>query len=167
MKDTHPAILPVANVEGFEDVRGQQPGLSFYLDRLRTRSPYAFLKRTHGFWDRLVDLLEILPDYPWVTPKKGLRKHRGIDRLLRRLPPRELADPPWDEARERIRNFTLSDEMIEELASRSAFKTFWRGGFFEDLIRDIESPWCSLREHVAIHTGIPRTAETWYNSWNT
>jgi hypothetical protein len=132
--------LPVVAVEGFEDVRVQQPGLSFYIDRIRARSPYAFVKRTHGFWERLVDLLEMLPDYQWMTPKGRFRQNRTIDRLLRRLPARRLTDIPWDEARECIRYFTLSDEMIEQLESRSRFKNFWRGGFFEDLIRDIRSP---------------------------
>jgi hypothetical protein len=135
-----PETLPVGTIEGFEDVRVQQPGLSFYIDRVRDRSPYAFVKRTHGFWDRLVDLLELLPDYPWVTPKKGFRRIGAIDRLLRRSAGRNPIDVPWDEARECVRDFKLSDEMIEELESRKRFKNFWRGGFFEDLIRDIQSP---------------------------
>jgi len=136
----HAETLPLATVEGFEDVRVLQPGIQFYLDRVQRRAPFAFLKRTHGFWDRVVDLMEVLPDYPWISSKQGLRRHRALDRLLRRIAPQRIEDPALDEARERLRDISLSETMIEELTSRSSFKSFWRGHFIHDLIGDIQSP---------------------------
>lgn len=140
MSDPQAERIPIANVEGFEDVRVLQPGVAFYLDRVRRNAPFAFLKRTHGFWDRVVDLMEILPDYPWIGTRRGLRRHHALERLLRRIAPRRIEDPPRDVARLRLRDCRLSMQMIDELSSRSSFKTFWEGRFIHDLIDDISSP---------------------------
>jgi hypothetical protein len=39
-----------------------QPGLGFYLERLERRDGFAFVKRTHGFWDALVFISKSAPE---------------------------------------------------------------------------------------------------------
>jgi hypothetical protein len=47
-----PPSSPIVFVEGFPDVPVLQPGLKFYLDLIERREGFAFVKRTHGFWER-------------------------------------------------------------------------------------------------------------------
>src|SRR5262245_25318729 len=57
-----PTDCPRFHLEGLPDVPVVQPGLPFYLDLLDRRVGFAFVKRTHGFWDGLVFLCESAPE---------------------------------------------------------------------------------------------------------
>jgi hypothetical protein len=56
-----PEQCPILHLDGFPDVPVLQPGLPFYIDLLARRQGFAFVKRTHGFWDALVFLSESVP----------------------------------------------------------------------------------------------------------
>jgi hypothetical protein len=65
-----PPSSPIVFLEGFPDVPVLQPGLRFYLDLIERREGFAFVKRTHGFWDGLVCLSDCVPEI-------GARVNRG------------------------------------------------------------------------------------------
>ncbi len=56
-----PDSCPTVHLEGFRDIFVLQPGLPFYLDLLDRKRGFAFVKRTHGFWDGLVFLTDSVP----------------------------------------------------------------------------------------------------------
>src|SRR3989304_10081968 len=46
-------------LEGFDDIEVLQPGIQYYIELIKSCHYFAFVKRTHGFWDLLVDLMDV------------------------------------------------------------------------------------------------------------
>jgi hypothetical protein len=111
-----PPCCPIFHLEGFADVPVLQPGLSFYLDLMRRRKGFAFVKRTHGFWDGLVFLSE-------SVPAVGDRVARGES-----------------VASSEVR-LALSDAgVVDELEERSGYVNHFRDQFYTELIEDLQAP---------------------------
>ena len=46
------------NLRYFKYLNVVHPGVDYYLNRIRRRASFTFVKPTHGVWDRLVDPTE-------------------------------------------------------------------------------------------------------------
>jgi hypothetical protein len=115
---------PVFQLEGFPDVPVLQPGLQFYLDLLRQRQGFAFVKRTHGFWDGLVFLCDSVPEL-------GDRVARG-KKVTAKMVARALND-------------AAVLDLVEErckvgIPGGSNFVNHFRGHFYTELVEDLQNP---------------------------
>lgn len=123
----------VLKLEGFDDVTVIQPGIHFYVDLIRRREYFTFLKRTHGFWDVLIDLYEVCPEVIEALRSPSRQPARGVGGLIRRLLSR-MSPAPMDH------DWELPDEVIEKLESLRSYKNFWRGRFANEVVRDLQTP---------------------------
>lgn len=96
-----------------------RPGFEHYLALAREGREFAFLRRTHGFWDRLVDASDLVPEV------------RAAVTAAR------MGGPAVDE-----RVFDgLSAEQKHELQKRNWVKGFWESeGYAAELIHDLQHP---------------------------
>ena len=117
----HP--FPAVELEGFDDVVVVRPGIDWYVERLRDERPFAFVKRTHGIWDYLVDLAEVHP------PFRAL-----VDEALRR------DDPAFPAPGDVERVLALDEDTIARLEMRKPYKGFWEGGFARDIVVETRNP---------------------------
>jgi hypothetical protein len=115
--------FPVAHLEGYADLPVVRPGLAWYAARLREGRPFAFLKRTHGFWDRCVDVCDASPAFRAFVEANVGRK--------------DDARPGAEEIEAALR---ITPDMAAALEKLRIFKHFWEGGFFADLVRDLRNP---------------------------
>lgn len=111
-----PDPCPVFHLEGFADVPVLQPGLSFYLDLVRNDRGFAFVKRTHGFWDGLVFLCDVVPE------------------LQARVTRGETIDAAF------IRQLFSDDNLVKAVEARSGFKNHFDDHFYSELVEDLQSP---------------------------
>jgi hypothetical protein len=111
-----PRSCPIFHLEGFADVPVLKPGLSFYLDLLDRSRGFAFVKRTHGFWDGLVFLGEEDPE---------------IAETMARGEPVEAA---------RVRASLSDRERVEILERRSGYIAHFRDQFYSELVEDLQAP---------------------------
>jgi hypothetical protein len=111
-----PRACPVFHLEGFSDVTVLQPGLRFYLRLLDRGEGFAFVKRTHGFWDGLVYLREAVPE---------------IDARVGRVEP---------VTSEMVRTALSNAECVEHLEQRSRFAEHFRDHFWTELVEDLQHP---------------------------
>jgi hypothetical protein len=107
-------ILPQHN-----DVFVVQPGLDYYLDRLARLDYFAFVKRSHCYWDLLIDLCNVDPLFA--------RMVRDVNRGV--APPNTAANY--------IRRLRLSPQQLQSLEDKRPYKHFWEGGFFQDITADL------------------------------
>lgn len=101
-----------------------RPAFSWYVDRIREVRPYALVKRTHGFWDLLADLFVRRPD---------------LEATLQEI----ANNAESSEAPSRFRaalDASLDDATIEALEAQRKYKTFWRTGFPQDLVEQLQRP---------------------------
>ena len=111
-----PRACPILHLENFSDVTALQPGLHFYLDLLDRNESFAFVKRTHGFWDGLVYLREAVPE---------------ID-----------ARVVWGEpvTSEMVRDALSNVELVEGLERKSRYDEHYRDHFWTELVEDLQNP---------------------------
>lgn len=111
-----PPSAPIGFLEGFPDVPVLQPGLKFYLDLIERREGFAFVKRTHGFWDGLVFLSDCAPEI-------GARVDRG-------------------EAVEAARVRAALDDVniVESTERRSYYYNHFRDHYYTELVEDLQRP---------------------------
>ncbi len=101
------------------DVFVIQPGLEFYISQLESQHRFAFVKRSHGFWDRLVDLLTVDLGY------------KGFVEEVVRSPSRQGNAIPY------LTSLRLSPAQIQSLEARSPYKHLWSTGLFRQHIADL------------------------------
>lgn len=96
----------------------ERPGFDHYLDLILAGHEFSFARRSHGFWDRLADLTEVVP-----TARRAVRATRttsvGVDESL---------------------VMHLTPEERRELETRNYIKGFWEEEYVSDLIRDLQHP---------------------------
>jgi hypothetical protein len=93
-----------------------QPGFPFYLDLLARGEGFAFVKRTHGFWDGLVYLREAVPE---IDARVG-RGEPVTSKMVR---------------------VALSDaNVVEALEQRSRYDEHYRDHFWTELVEDLQNP---------------------------
>jgi hypothetical protein len=111
-----PPSSPIGFLEGFPEVPVLQPGLRFYLDLIERQEGFAFVKRTHGFWDGLVYLSDCAPEI-------GARVNR-----------REAVEAAWVRA-------ALNDvNIVESTERRSFYFNHFRDHFYTELVEDLQRP---------------------------
>jgi hypothetical protein len=101
-----------------------QPGLSFYLDLFDRKEGFAFVKRTHGFWDGLVFLTDSIPEI-----SNRVRRGRRVTAAMIRA---ALRDP-------------AVVRLIEErcqigVVGGANFVNHFRDGFYTELVEDLQAP---------------------------
>lgn len=135
-------------LEGFDDVVVLRLPMQRYLDMLEAGEPFAFVKRTHGFWDRLADLPEVLPDLDAVMDDAAARWGQPVT---------DASDPRAQLAQLLVER-RLPDEAIQALEARRTFRGIWETGAMADLIAALQSPHASHRylESVAFR-GYPNS----------
>jgi hypothetical protein len=111
-----PPSSPIGFLEGFLDVPVLQPGLRFYLDLIERREGFAFVKRTHGFWDGLVFLSDCAPEI-------GARVNRG-----------EAVEAA------RVRAALNDVNIVEFTERRSYYVNHFREHFYTELVEDLQRP---------------------------
>jgi hypothetical protein len=111
-----PTSCPIFHLEGFPDVPVLQPGLPFYLDLLQRREGFAFVKRTHGFWDSLVFLSDSATEI-------GARVDRG-----------EAVGAAI------VRDVLGDVDLVVDVERRSGFVDHFRDQFYTELVEDLQSP---------------------------
>jgi hypothetical protein len=111
-----PRDCPTFHLEDFSDVTVLQPGLPFYLRLLDREVAFAFVKRTHGFWDGLVYLKELAPEI-------AARVDRG--------------EPVSSEM---VRTVLGDHELVEGLERRSGYDEHYRDHFWTELVEDLQNP---------------------------
>jgi hypothetical protein len=111
-----PPSCPLSHLEGFPDVPALRPGLAFYLDRIRRREGFAFVKRMHGFWDGLVYLCESAPG----IESRVLRGEPVTAAMVREV----LGDP----------------DVVESAEQRSGYVDHFRDRFYAELVEDLQNP---------------------------
>lgn len=123
MADAGPAPFPVRRLEGFDDLTVVQPGIDWYVARIREGRPFAFLKRTHGFWDRLCELVDASDDFRRIVAAAAAPG--GAE--------------PTDA--DLARAFRIPEDVRKgSLSIRPQFKGFWEGDFGAELVRDLRRP---------------------------
>jgi hypothetical protein len=111
-----PRACPTFQLEQFPDATVLQPGLRFYLGLFDRKEGFAFVKRTHGFWDGLVYLREAVPEI-------DARVVRG--------------EPVTSE----MVRVALSDiELAARLERRSGYDEHYRDHFWTELVEDLQNP---------------------------
>ena len=111
-----PTDCPLFHLEGLADVSVLQPGLDFYLALISRGEGFAFVKRTHGFWDGLVYLCESAPQ---------------IESLV-------LAGKPVTAGI--VRDVLGFAEVVEAAEQKSGFVDHFRDSFYTELIEDLQTP---------------------------
>ncbi len=106
-------------LEGFEEIPVVRPGFSFYAQLLEANRPFAFVKRTHGFWDALVELSV-------ARMRVGQDSHRLAKRILRALT-RRIGVVGREGA-------GLDQSVRDELERKSRYKYFWGDHFVDELL---------------------------------
>ena len=106
-----PDSCPIFHLEGFSNV----PVLSFYLDLLRRHQGFAFVKRTHGFWDGLVYLCDVVPEIE-------ARVTRG-----------ETIEARF------IRELFNDDAVVKAVEQRSGFTSHFHDHFYSELVEDLQA----------------------------
>lgn len=107
-------------LEGFEDIQIIRPGTRYYIKLLESGELFAFNKRTHGFWDLLVQLKRI-------DQQVGESRRSAVGKVMGWLRGASLG------GRERRRKILLAEK--EEV---SRYKSFWVGNFSGELIKDLQ-----------------------------
>jgi hypothetical protein len=133
-----PRACPVLHLEGFTDLPVMQPGLGFYLELFRRRQAFAFVKRTHGFWDGLGFLCKTVPQ----------------------LEARVMAGEPVTAAMVRE---ALGDSRVVEavdLRADRGYVDFFHDQFCTELVEDLQAP-------LAMNSYIEATAFRGYPSLDT
>jgi hypothetical protein len=111
-----PPSCPLFHPEGFADVSVLQPGLDFYLGLIARGDGFAFVKRTHGFWDGLVYLCESAP----AIESRVVAGERVTAAIVRE---------------------TLASAVVVETAERlSGYVNHYRDQFYTELVEDLQSP---------------------------
>jgi hypothetical protein len=103
-------------LEGFADVRVLRPGLPFYLDLLQQRHGFAFVKRTHGFWDGLVFLCESAPEI-----EARVARGESVNAVT-------------------VRRVLEDVEVVESAERRSGYSEHFRDQFYTELVEDLQRP---------------------------
>src|SRR5262249_39376744 len=119
-----PISCPIFHLEGFPDVPVLQPGLEFYLERLKRREGFAFVKRTHGFWDALVFISKSAPDI-------GARVARG-EPVKHAVVRAAINDPGVLKS--------LEERALVGVSCGANFKNHFNDHFYTELIEDLQSP---------------------------
>lgn len=109
-------------LEGFDDIVVLQPGIQYYIDLIKSQHYFAFIKRTHGFWDLLVDLQN-------STEQAGV--HDNIDRPLKQYILKLL---PYLNRK----NIQRRKEILDKLEETQHYKYFWKDAFIDELLRDLQ-----------------------------
>ncbi len=102
--------------EGSADVPVLQPGIRFYLDLIKRRQGFAFVKRTHGFWDGLTFLCASAPA----------------------IESRVAAGEPVTAAL--VREALSDSRLVESLEKRPNYVDVFRGHFYTALVEDLQNP---------------------------
>jgi hypothetical protein len=119
-----PVNCPAIPLEGFDDVLVLQPGLDFYVDLMRRRQGFAFVKRTHGFWDGLVFLCDSVPELGECIAQ-GRKVSVGMVR-------RALGDAD-------VLN-SVEEKCKIGIAGGANFVNHFRGHFYTELVADLQNP---------------------------
>lgn len=114
---------PVAKLEGFDDVTVVRPGIDWYVARIREGRPFAIAKRTHGFWDRVVDLSDF---------------HAPFGELCAEA--RRRDDDAFPSAADLARVLRFDEATARRLEMRKRFKGFWEGAFACELLTELRDP---------------------------
>jgi hypothetical protein len=117
------AAFPTAQLEGYADVTVVRPGIDWYVARLREGRPFAFVKRTHGFWDRVVDLADFHAPFGALCDEARRRD-----------------DDAFPSAREIEDALRLDPATQKRLDERKRFKGFWEGRFAIELLAELRAP---------------------------
>ena len=110
-------------LEGFGDLPTLRYPLTWYADRLRAGQPFTFVKRTHAFWDRLLNLCEESKQFADLMAEAYRRRSADF--------------PPWPALERAMRIDRRTERHLEGLRR---YKKFWDRGFVVDLVRELRSP---------------------------
>jgi hypothetical protein len=110
-------------LEGFADLPTLRYPMAWYADRLREGRPFTFVKRTHGFWDRLLDLTEASEPFRALMAEAYRRRSDDF--------------PPWDELERAMR---IDAQVERHLEGLRKYKRFWETGYPLDLVRELRHP---------------------------
>jgi hypothetical protein len=108
------------------EIRIIEPGFDFYLGRVLRREQFVFVKRSHGFWDRLADACDVVPELiPMVEAASS-----GCGEEERRMMQEQFLS----------RLSRLSEEEVRRLEGRRGYKRYWTDDFVIDLLRAVMHP---------------------------
>lgn len=123
MQGPVPEGAEVVLLEGYDDLPALKYPVSWYAARIRAGLPFAFAKRTHGFWDRLVELTEFSDEFRDLVRESVRRGDPDF--------------PPWDKIEHALRIDAKTAKKLEKLRK---YKHFWEDRFFVDLVRELRHP---------------------------
>lgn len=112
------------SLEGLDDIKILQPGIRYYTELIRNNNFFAFVKRTHGFWDLLVEIRKLETKH-YEESSRSVWLKRLFDRLMR-------ADA--------VRRKKALDESLNKLEVEDVVKHLWESTFINDLLHDLQNP---------------------------